>query len=279
MFRFCAFADEASPLLTGQIEALHRNNIDLLEIRGVNHVNISKLTEADARETRKLLDSEGISVWSMGSPMGKYPLAEPFAPHLDEFKRLLELTEILGARHIRLFSFFPAEGADPEETKKEALERLAAFCEVTPSHIMLCHENEKNIFGEDAESCLAIHRALPRLRAVFDPANFVQCGVNTLEAWTMLHNYVDYMHIKDARGSRVVPPGQGEGNLPTLLQNYRQNGGTVLTLEPHLTKFVGLDALEQGSTDHVGLPCYRDSDEAFDAAVTALRGIIADLSL
>ena len=277
MFRLCAFADEASPMLDGQIEALHRNQIDLLEIRGVNKTNISKLTLAEAKEVRRTLDSEGISVWSMGSPIGKYPLADDLLPHLEEFKHLLELTDILGARRIRMFSFFPAEGDDAEATREKVLERLRAFCELTPANVTLCHENEKHIFGETAETCLAIHRELPAIRAVFDPANFVQCGVDTLHAWELLHNYVSYMHIKDARGRKVVPPGQGEGQLPALLRRYRQNSGCVLTLEPHLTKFVGLDALENGSTEHVGLPCYKTNDEAFDAAVTALRGIIGSL--
>ena len=33
--KFCAFADEASPQISGQIAALKRNGFDYLEIRGV----------------------------------------------------------------------------------------------------------------------------------------------------------------------------------------------------------------------------------------------------
>ena len=48
------------------------------------------------------------------------------------------------------------------------------------------------------ERCLEIHKALPEMKAIFDPANYIQCGVNTLAAWEMIKPYVKYMHIKDA---------------------------------------------------------------------------------
>ena len=44
------------------------------------------------------------------------------------------------------------------------------------SGIVLCHENEKGIYGDIASRCAEIHRELPALKAVFDPANFIQCG-------------------------------------------------------------------------------------------------------
>ena len=54
------------------------------------------------------------------------------------------------------------------------------------------------------------------MKAVFDPANFVQCGVDTLKAWEMLKNKVEYLHIKDAVGQAIVPAGEGEGNIKEL---------------------------------------------------------------
>ena len=275
--RLCAFADEASPLLTGQIAALKRNELTLLEIRGVDSENIKDLTPAKAKEVRRLLDDAGIAVWSIGSPIGKYPLAKEFTPHLDDFKRVTELSEILGATRIRMFSFYPEKDVDPARTREEVLSRLRGLIEATPSGLVLCHENEKEIYGETAEACLELHRELPALRAVFDPANFVQCGVDTLKAWDLLAPYVDYMHIKDARlDGTVVPAGEGAGNVAELIRRYAAQGGEVLTLEPHLTDFVGLKDLENGEISaRVGGYSYKNNDEAFDAAVTALKGLLA----
>ena len=56
MIRLSAFADEASPEIRGQIEAMRRNGISLLEIRGVDGTNISKITADKAKEVRRMLD-------------------------------------------------------------------------------------------------------------------------------------------------------------------------------------------------------------------------------
>ena len=151
---------------------------------------------------------------------------------------------------------------------------MKKLCDATPSDFILCHENEKRIFGENPENCVKLLREFPKLRAVFDPANFVQCGVDTLKAWEMLKEYVDYMHIKDANEKgKVVPAGHGIGNVPQLIKKYVAQGGDVVTLEPHLNSFVGLANLEDGESLDVEFS-YKDTDESFDAAVSALRSII-----
>lgn len=272
MVRFCGFADEASADMAGQIEALKRNGFSFLEIRGVDGTNISEITAQKAKEVRKMLDDAGLSVWSMGSPIGKITLNDDFDAHLDLYKRILEYADILGAKKVRMFSFYPVADMGAEETKEKVFARLDAFCGVTPEGVMMCHENEKEIFGESAENCLAIHKAFPKIRAVFDPANFVQSGVDTLKAWDMLHPYVEYFHVKDALADQtVVPAGEGIGNLPVLLKKYVAQGGEVLTLEPHLAVFPGFDKLENGASLKEGITYYQSGHEAFDAAAAAMK--------
>ena len=149
---------------------------------------------------------------------------------------------------------------------------------MTPADRILCHENEKRIWGETPEACLEVHKAFPQIRAVFDPANFIQCGVDTLKAWDMLNPYVEYLHIKDALADgTVVPAGQGVGNVEAIVKMYLAKGGEVMTLEPHLQDFVGLSGLENGeSVKHLNIQ-YKDNDESFDAAVAALKSIVAKI--
>jgi len=275
MIKLCAFADEASSSVQGQIEALKRNGITQLEIRGVGGVNISNISDTTARQVKKQLDSAGISVWSMGSPIGKHKLSDPFQEHLEAHKRIVELADILNCHHIRMFSFFPTAEESPEATKEQVFERLRILCDNTPDSVVLCHENEKHIFGETPDICLTIHKEFPRIRSVFDPANFVQCGVDTLHAWAMLKEHVEYLHIKDAVfDGVVVPAGKGEGHLPEIIADYLASGGEVMTLEPHLNAFTGLDKLENGESLKPGLTVYKNNDESFDAAVAALNSII-----
>ena len=273
--KLCAFADEAAKDLRGQIAALERHGIPLLEIRGVDGENISDISAGKAREIRKMLDAAGVKVWSVGSPIGKYPLSEPFAPHLDVFLRTAELAEILGASKMRVFSFFTEEGMDGEREKDEVLHRMRALLESAPENLTLCHENEKEIFGGSIENCLALHRELPRLRAVFDPANFVQCGEDAEAAFDALSPYIEYMHAKDARtdGANVLL-GDGAGKLPLILRKYAENGGEVVTLEPHLKKFTGLERLENGRSVSHGSYSFATLGEAFDAAAERLKSLI-----
>lgn len=277
--KLCAFADEAAASLQGQIKAMQKNGIKLLEIRHIDGVNIADISLAEACEARKMLDAAGLSVWSVGSPIGKYPLCEDFAPHLDSFLHTAELAEILGAKRMRIFSFFPEAGAKEEKTREEVFRRLAKICRGAPSGLILCHENEKEIYGESAAACLAIHREFPRIRAVFDPANFVQCGADTAAAFDALAPYIEYLHVKDAdaRG-KVVLAGDGAGKIPLILEKYRAIGGEVVTLEPHLKAFVGLEKLENGKSLESG-GVYKTGEEAFCAAAKRLKNIISDLGV
>lgn len=270
-FKLAAFADEADGRISEQIKAMKENGIEYLEIRCVDGENISDISKKKAKEVRSLFDDAGLAVWSLGSPYGKIGINDNFTSHLDKFKYGLELAEILGARHIRLFSFYVPSG-DEERYRDEVMNRLEQFIlAARDSGIILCHENEKGIFGDIALRCEEIHKAFPQLKAVFDPANFIQCGQDTIEAWKKLAPYIEYMHIKDAMADgSVVPAGKGIGNLPYLLKNYN---GNVLTLEPHLSVFDGFDKLEAKEKTKMGY-CYSTPRAAFDAAVSALKELI-----
>lgn len=265
--KLCAFADEASVNLEGQIEALKRNGISLLEIRGVDGENIKDISYEKIKQIRTRLDENDIKVWSLGSPVGKFKTDDNFKKQLDDFKRLCEYAQILGCQRMRMFSFFTKD-------EKASFSCLEQFCKAAPEEIILCHENEKGIFGDDFESCLKIHKEFPRIKAVFDPANYVQCDVDTKKAWDAISPYVDYMHIKDAlKDKRVVPAGYGIGNVEYLVKKYKEQGGEVLTLEPHLMEFYGLKDLENGESLSQK-PVFSDTNEAFDAGVKALKELL-----
>ena len=276
-FRFGAFADEAAKDFAGQIEALKRNRYEFLEIRNVDGINFTKLTLQEAKALARQLQENGLSVRSLGSPIGKIKIGDDFDAHLELTKHTLEMGNIFGSQYIRLFSFFMPKEEDPTQYRSLVIDRMGVLAETAASFgIQACHENEKGIYGDVAARCREIHEAVPALKAVFDPANFVQCGQDTLEAWDILHPYVEYMHIKDAiPGGKVVPPGQGVGNVPQLLAKYAAQGGQLLTLEPHLTAFVGLKSLEnEGDESVVGHMHFDDNNTAFDYAVNNLYNIV-----
>ena len=278
-FIYSGFADEASPDFPKQVEALKRNGYSHIELRNVGGQKLTEITETQAREMKKLMDDNGIAVWSMGSPIGKMKMEDSWQSHLDDCRRVLDLAGIFGATRLRMFSFYMPKGEDPVNYKSWVFDHMAELLEVISKwDILPCHENEKGIYGDLAPRCVELHQAFPQLKAVFDPANFVQCGQETLSAWEQLNPYVDYMHIKDALPSgRVVPAGQGHGNVQAILRKYAAQGGKVVSLEPHLTKFVGLQNLEAEIVSEVGALHFENTDQAFDYAAKTLYGLVETL--
>ena len=271
-----AFADEASKEVDGQIRAMLRNGLKGLEIRGVDGVNVSKITVQKAREVRQKLDDNGLVTWSIGSPIGKIKLTDDFEAHLDDFRHTLEIANILGAKNLRMFSFFMPKGEDPAPYRQQVMDQLGKLIQVgADSGVTLCHENEKGIYGDIADRCLEIHKTFPTLKGIFDPANFVQCGEDTRRCWDLLKDHIFYLHIKDAIGIKVVPAGKGEGNVAYIVKEFLAKGGNAMTLEPHLKVFDGLKELEApGDESVVGQYVYPTSDDAFDAACNALKHIL-----
>ena len=275
--RIYAFADEVSSSIDNQIAAMQRNKLNGLEIRNVDGTNVSEISLEKATEVRKKLEHNGLSVWSIGSPIGKTDIYGDFKNDIESFKHTLELAHILNAENIRIFSFFVPQDKDPSEFKNEVIDRLGTFADIASgSGITLCHENEKGIYGDNAERCLDILKAVPQIKGIFDPANFIQCGVDTLKAWDILGDYIKYMHIKDAMSDgRVVPAGCGEGNVCEIVRKYINNGGSAFTIEPHLALFDGLAELErEGEKSNISGFVYKSNDEAFDAACNAFKDIL-----
>lgn len=277
-YKLCAFADEADAALGGQIRAMLDNGIEYLEMRGVNGTNVAKLTTAEAKSAAAELKAAGIKVWALGSPAGKTQITDPFEFEQEQFKHLLDIADITGAKALRLFSFYGTNGS--AEYRDEVMARLARFAELAKgSGVVLCHENEKGIYGENAARCLEIHQAIPEIKGVFDPANFLQSHQEVIPAWDLLEPYIYYGHIKDADNDcKIVPPGLGNGQLPTYLKRFFAKGCEVLTLEPHLASFVGLKGLENGDVEQSMTSwSFSTPREAFDFAANALKSILKEI--
>jgi len=275
-----AFADEADKNLSGQIEALKKAGIGCIELRGVNGKNVKDLTVEEAKEVRAQLNNEGIRVSSMGSPFGKISVNDDFEPHFAEFKHALELCKVLGCEYMRMFSFFYPKDEDPAQYKDIVIERLTRMLDAAEeAGIVLCHENEKGIYGDVAARCLELIKHFGgRLKCIFDPANFIQCGEKPIDNYQVLKDHIFYMHIKDAilETGAVVPSGYGDGNVPEILKGLSEKDGEMLlTIEPHLRVFSGLENLQDEEVKHKY--SYPDSQTAFAAAADALKAILGNI--
>lgn len=281
-FELSAFTDEYSPEIDKQIEGMLKNGIHYTELRGVDGQNVSVITAEKAREVKKKLDANGLEVWSIGSPLGKIKLTDNIDEHLELTKHCAELANIFGTPRMRVFSFYVPNTGDISPYREQVMDWMGRMLDVARAEgAILCHENEKGIYGEKIEGCLDIQKAFGgEYKCIFDPANFLQADVMPYpDAFNALGDSIYYMHIKDCDPSKtIVPAGVGKGGIPEILRELnKRDGQMVLTLEPHLRIFDGLANLEEsGETSHIG-STYRTAEEAFTAATDALKAIIAKI--
>lgn len=280
LIRLTGFSDEIDPGFDIQLQTIKKLGLKYIELRGVDGINVADLTAEQQEITCEKLKAHGISVSCIGSPIGKIGITEPFEPHFAQFCDLVSFAKKLGTHYIRIFSFYIPEGEKPGTYTDEVLRRLEALAVYAKeAGVILLHENEKGIYGDTPARCKVILDRLydTSFQAVFDFANFVQCGSDTQEAYQLLAPYIKYIHIKDAllKDGSIVPAGQGDGCVAAILKALKESGYRgFLSLEPHLVDFTGLSDLEATATERNSA---LSGEAAWRMALNALKALLWDL--
>lgn len=277
-FTLSAFADEISPQLDEQLAVLERCGIRHIELRSVWKTNVLDLSDEQVRRVKRELDARGFRLSAIGSPIGKVRITDPFEPHLQRFRRAVELCKVFETNNIRVFSYYPPETAsstarefDWRPYRSEILDRFRRKLDIAEkAGVRLLHENEHRIYGDSPERVLDLLTTIkhPQLRAVYDPANYVFCGYDPWDSWLKTRDWTVHFHIKDwVRGEdHARLPGEGHGRIPDVLADAVARGYQgFATLEPHL--------LGGGPTGGVTGP------DLFPQAVASLRAILDRLQV
>lgn len=253
-----AITDEFSPDLESALNAMAAIGMTGAELRVVWGKNIMDLTDDEVRRAMDMISARGMRVLSIASPILKCVL--PDAPPVDTrfqqdifnskhtfedqprlAERALRLSELTGARIIRVFSYWRT--VEPEKC-------LDAICEATEklaiqfaAHGVICGlENEHACNIGTAREALRVFERVshPNLQLVWDPANMLVAGENPFpDGYALLpKNRIAHVHAKDCHmeGHKPVwgPVGtrhvDWKGQIQALLNDgYR---GAV-SLETH----------------------------------------------
>lgn len=272
-----AFADEYDDNFLEQLKALNGYGINNIEIRGVNGKNISTLNAEEIKEVKKQLKDYNIKVSSIGSPLGKIKLNGDMKEHINLARHVFEIANELQTENVRAFSFYPPEGRNINDCKEDVFSAIDKLLTVAKEYgVTVCHENEAGIYGESGENCLEIMKAFNgKIKTVFDMGNFALFKHDPIKAYSLLKPYIKYFHIKDAMSvGAIVPPGKGEAKIYEILSDYIKEAkeDVVVTLEPHLQTFSGLNALTEFTFDNPYK--YETQRKAFDDAVVKLTEIL-----
>ena len=186
----------------------------------------------------------------------------------NDCRHIFKLANIFETDKIRMFSFFNAYGKDQRVFKY--LKKMVTLAK--EYGLTLYHENEKEIYGDTKSRVLKLKENVPGLKFIYDPANFIQVGERKEDTLPLLE-ICDYVHVKDAlfEGGEIVPAGYGDADFSEIIKRVRERDIT-LTLEPHLALFAGYASID--ASELRGKFNYKTNDEAFDAAVAALKSIM-----
>lgn len=272
MVTLSAFGDEVSPDLNEQMDVLESEGVKHIELRGVWGKNVKDLTDTEVSQVKSAISARGFGISAIGSPIGKIGINDDFHTHLQDFLRCVDIANALGAKYIRIFSFYMPQGEDPAKYRNDVIGKLKIMRDIAKREgVILAHENERGIYGDIGDRCADIMHELMMdgACAIFDPANFVQCGQKPYEdAFSKLKGFVRYCHIKDAVMSdgRVVPAGEGDGDIKRILSELIASGFSgFLSLEPHLS------VAEQSYG--------RTTPELFVTAARALKSILDEIGV
>lgn len=264
------FADEVADDLETQLDVLESLDISHVDLRSVWGTNVLDLAPDELRTVERELEDRNITISAIASPIGKIEITDSFAPHMERFETALERAARFDAEYIRVFSYWIPDGDSPNDHRAEVMRRMQCKADrAEDASVTLVHENEKDIYGDTPERVRDIVTTVdsPRLRTVFDPANYVEIGVEAYpHGLLQTVEFVEYVHIKDAiygeRGNIRVA-GEGDGHVPEILAALAARGFSgFASLEPHL--------FEAGETGGFSGP------EGFRRAERAFRTCIED---
>ncbi len=240
MITLSAFADEISQNPHEQVAVLQAHGIRHIELRAIHSTNVLDLDPVQHTAFRNLLSAHGFSLSAIASPIGKIPITDPFEPHLERFKKALDLADFYEIERVRIFSYYIPANSSPADHRDEVLRRLSEQAALADERdLILVLENEKGIYGDTADRVADCVESVgsQALKLAFDPANFLEIAESIDHAWSRLKQHTIHFHVKDydVNTHKNVPAGSGQGQIPNLLADADSRGFEgFAVLEPHL---------------------------------------------
>ncbi len=305
------FADEGAVKKTAleQMTLLAAVGMQYYSIRFVDMgggvKNVMALNDDEVRQLQQFHKDYGVSVATVGSPIGKVKIKDtddgstnryvPCAEYLDkDVRRAIALAQAFGTKLIRGFSFYPPKGEAPEPYVKQSgdqLGQIAALCE--REGVIFGLEVEANLVGQNGYLLMELYKHVNNkaLMLIFDGANLLcqfGTGKAVVEHYHAMKDGLGWMHIKDYRQKgkiqwrghvdeamlkNFVPADEGDCQHLAILKDFAQR---IPAMERRLKKFgvpgvfLDLEPHLKGGGQFGGF----SGPDGFGVALRALTGVL-----
>jgi len=220
--------------------------------------NAMLLSDASIAKIQSMQREYGLTVSSLGSPIGKVKLIDqedgtnnryvPFAEYLaKDVVRACDLANRFGTKLIRGFSFYHPRGTDPESHLGQATDQLGAIASECDKHgLTFGLEVEANLIGQSGKLLQKLYQGVnhPAMVLIFDGANLVCQGMSTdqvYEEYLAMKDGLGWVHIKDYRRPSVrtahvdeeslasfVPADEGDSGHEAILRDIKRSYPEIL---------------------------------------------------
>ncbi|MEM6364862.1 MAG: sugar phosphate isomerase/epimerase family protein [Planctomycetota bacterium] len=253
------FADESafSKKANEQFAALAAIGLSHYSIRfvdlGEGIQNVMSLTDDQIATLKSLHNEYGLTVSSIGSPIGKVKLLDvddgttndfvPFDKYLsDNVQIACDRAEAFDCKLLRGFSFYHPKGQKPEDHISQVVDQLGAIADACDQRgLTFGLEVEANLVGQTGDLLAEIAAKVnhPAMLTIFDGANLVMQGFSPEEVLAQYHAMkpsLGWMHIKDysdpSLGGRIehvdeesakcfVPADRGDSAHEAILRDFK----------------------------------------------------------
>jgi L-ribulose-5-phosphate 3-epimerase len=260
LFRTAAITDEFAPDLETALDGMSAVGMTGAEMRLVSGRNMIDLADDDVDRVRKTVEKRGMSVISLASPLLKCVL--PDSPALDAriehdvfgsaytyddqprlTRRAFEIAERLGARIIRVFSYWRT--VEPEKCLPAAASALHELGEAAQKRdITIALENEQACNAGTAAEAATLFSLVrhPAVKILWDPANAsilgetpYPDGYEQLPADRIVHVHAKDCHVRDHKPI-WGPLGEMAVDWKGQIEALRRDGyAGWISLETHWT--------------------------------------------
>lgn len=247
---FSGISDESGQPIQTQIQAHAELGWKHLELRAVDSVNLTQLSDAAFDAVYAAVTEAGMGVSCFSSAIANWarPVTGDFTVDVEDLKRAVPRMHRFGTPFIRVMSYpnDPKEPVEEREWRREAIRRTKELSRIAEDGgITLVHENCSGWGGLSAENSNILLGEVdsPALKVVFDTGNPVTYGQDAWEYYQTVRQDIVYVHIKDARkvdGQDIYTYcGEGDGCVREIVADLLKTGyDGGFSIEPHLAAVI-----------------------------------------
>jgi predicted dehydrogenase/sugar phosphate isomerase/epimerase len=250
--------DEVADSLEEGIDFLKKHNINSAEIRTINKRNIVQLSIEETKSLKEILNSNGLTVSSIASPLFKWYSGRQVSENkVDLFgvspflsvkekklmiRKVIDQACILETDKIRIFSGLKPKEGKSDFPKEESELLIFALKLAKEKDVQLMLENEPVCYISKIKDYISIFtsKKYRGLRSWFDIANVYEEGETISQSdLDQLAPYIDYLHLKDPvalMNHRYVPLGKGYVNYKRIFDILEStiDSSLYISIETHV---------------------------------------------